>query len=83
MRHRRNSAAGGRSRGSRCESGAPACRFRDSVRSGNDERARHDRAARDDRTARHDRTARDRAYTGVAGITLHGAHWRRDIAEGV
>jgi phosphoribosylamine--glycine ligase len=29
------------------------------------------------------RTARARAYAGVAGITLDGGHWRRDIAEGV
>ena len=29
------------------------------------------------------RTARDRAYATVAGISLDGAHWRSDIAEGV
>ena len=29
------------------------------------------------------RTARDRAYAGIAGIRLDGAHWRHDIAEGV
>jgi phosphoribosylamine--glycine ligase len=29
------------------------------------------------------RTARDRAYAAVARISLDGAHWRRDIAEGV
>jgi phosphoribosylamine--glycine ligase len=28
------------------------------------------------------RTARDRAYAGVAGISMDGAHWRRDIAAG-
>jgi phosphoribosylamine--glycine ligase len=29
------------------------------------------------------RTARDRAYAAVGGISLDGAHWRRDVAEGV
>jgi phosphoribosylamine---glycine ligase len=28
------------------------------------------------------RTARDRAYAGVAGISMDGAQWRRDIAAG-